>query len=101
MKTAKSIVSLWVAAAVMLTGMFVSIAAYAQASKKEQEQQAVRKAASQTLTQLYKVQPNAEKAIAGAAGYAVFSNFGMKILAVGGGSGSGLAVSNETTKKPS
>jgi lipid-binding SYLF domain-containing protein len=33
------------------------------------------------------------------AGYAVFSNFGMKIFVAGGGSGSGLAVNNKTRKE--
>ena len=31
-----------------------------------------------------------------AAGYAAFSNFGMKILVAGGGSGKGIAVNNKT-----
>jgi lipid-binding SYLF domain-containing protein len=34
-----------------------------------------------------------------AAGYAVFSNFGMKILLAGGGSGSGLAVNLKSSPK--
>jgi lipid-binding SYLF domain-containing protein len=34
--------------------------------------------------------------VEGAAGYAVFSNFGMKILIAGGGKGSGLAVDRKT-----
>jgi len=54
--------------------------------------------ADETLARLYKTQPAAEKAFNKAAGYAVFSNFGMKIFFAGGGSGKGLAVNN-TTKK--
>ena len=52
----------------------------------------VRKAAQETLERLYWLQPAARKVVEGTAGYAVFSNFGMKPLVAGGGSGSGLAV---------
>ncbi|QLG89943.1 hypothetical protein HQ393_13305 [Chitinibacter bivalviorum] len=51
------------------------------------------------LADLYRVSPNAKKAISSAAGYAVFSNFGMKILFAGGGSGTGLAVNNSDRKE--
>ena len=34
--------------------------------------------------------------IASAVGYAVFSNFGMKLCVAGGGTGKGMAVNNET-----
>ena len=48
--------------------------------------------AQDTLNRLYKVQPGARAAIQNASGYAVFSNFGMKIFFAGGGTGSGLAM---------
>jgi len=66
------------------------------ASKKEQKQEEVRKVANQTLQQLYKAEPGAKARIEKAAGYAVFSNFGMKILVAGGGKGEGLAVNNKS-----
>ena len=44
----------------------------------------------------YKAQPSARKAVESAAGYAAFSNFGMKIFVAGGGSGKGVAVNNKT-----
>lgn len=67
------------------------------ASKEEIEKQRadIRKMADETLERLYKTQPSAKQAINNAAGYAVFSNFGMKILFAGGGSGKGLAVSKK------
>ncbi len=67
------------------------------ASNEEIEKQRadIRKMASETLERLYTTQPSAKKAINNAAGYAVFSNFGMKILFAGGGSGKGLAVSKD------
>ena len=51
------------------------------------------------LKQLYDVQPKARELIEKSAGYATFSNFGMKILIAGGGTGSGVVINN-ATKKP-
>jgi lipid-binding SYLF domain-containing protein len=48
---------------------------------------------------LYAAQPDARRAVEGAAGHAVFSNFGMKILLAGGGAGKGLAVNHKTGKE--
>jgi len=66
---------------------------------KEQQQSDVRKMTRDVLARLYKVQPSAKSAVEKAAGYAVFSNFGMKILVMGGGSGKGLATNNSTKKE--
>lgn len=68
------------------------------ATKEQIEQQRadIQKMANETLERLYASQPSAKKAINNAAGYAVFSNFGMKILFAGGGSGKGLAVSKKS-----
>jgi len=96
MRSARLPVVMWVVLAVVLSGMFLNGSAFAQDSKKAQKQQEVRKMTSETLNRLYKVQPKAKQAIQNAAGYAVFSNFGMKILFAGGGSGSGMAVDNKT-----
>ena len=52
-----------------------------------------------TLDRLYRAQPSAKQAIAKAAGYGAFSNFGMKILFAGGGSGKGLVVNNQTKQE--
>ena len=51
------------------------------------------------LKQLYKAQPNAKDLIEKSAGYATFSNFGMKILIAGGGTGSGVVI-NKINPKP-
>jgi len=53
----------------------------------------------QTLKQLYAIQPKAKELIEKSAGYATFSNFGMKILIAGGGTGSGVVI-DKVTKKP-
>jgi len=66
---------------------------------KKQKRADVRQMTGETLTRLYKAQPSAKKVVESAAGYAVFSNFGMKIFVAGGGSGKGLAVNNKTKKE--
>jgi hypothetical protein len=52
--------------------------------------------AEEILARFYEMQPSAQQAIATSSGYAVFSNSGMKILFMGGGSGKGVAVARET-----
>jgi lipid-binding SYLF domain-containing protein len=66
------------------------------AADKAKEQAEVRKAGESALAAVYKAQPSARKAVESAAGYAAFSNFGMKILVAGGGSGKGIALNNKT-----
>jgi len=66
---------------------------------KEKARAGINKMENETLSRLYKAQPQAKTAVAKAAGYAVFSNFGMKLFVTGGGSGSGVAVNNATKKK--
>jgi lipid-binding SYLF domain-containing protein len=83
-----------------MTGLAVMvlllIAMPAWGGSKEAKQKDVQKMANETLSRLYKAQPSARKAVESAAGYAVFSNFGMKILVAGGGSGDGIAIDNKT-----
>lgn len=50
------------------------------------------------LKQLYEAQPKAKELIEKSVGYATFSNFGMKILIAGGGTGSGVVIAKD--KKP-
>lgn len=68
-------------------------------STPDERRAEVRKMAKETLARLYKMDPGAKEGIARAAGYAVFSNFGMKLGFVGGGSGQGLAVHKKTGKE--
>ena len=65
---------------------------------KEEKQAEARKKADQVLARLYKATPAAQAQVKSAAGYAVFSNAGMKILMAGGGKGQGIAVDNATQK---
>jgi lipid-binding SYLF domain-containing protein len=66
---------------------------------KAHKQADIRKAAHSILKKLYKLNPKAKAAVENSAGYAVFSNFGMKIGFAGGGSGKGVAVDNKTKKE--
>ena len=47
---------------------------------KAKEQAEVQKAGQDALAAVYKLQPSARAAVESAAGYAAFSNFGMKIF---------------------
>ena len=60
-----------------------------------QEKKEIRQKSKEILAQLYKAQPNAKTSINKAAGYAVFSNFGMKIFVAGSGKGKGVAVDKQ------
>jgi lipid-binding SYLF domain-containing protein len=66
--------------------------------EKKGAREEVQKMAKETLERLYKAQPSARQAVAKAAGYAVFSNFGLKIFVAGSGKGEGLAFNNNTKK---
>ena len=67
--------------------------------KIAKKQQDIRDMSQQTLLRLYKAQPNAKQAVKEAAGYAVFSNLGIKILVAGSGNGKGVAVNNKTKRE--
>jgi len=80
--------------------LFMSVLAVsADEGKKTKERDEVRAKSAETLTRLYEVQPKAKEAVENAYGYAVFSNFGMKIFVAGGGKGKGIAINNETGKE--
>jgi lipid-binding SYLF domain-containing protein len=76
---------------------FASTAVFAD--KAADQRKDIDKMEQATLAKLYSLQPSAKRAIEGAVGYAVFSNFGMKILVAGGGSGKGVAVDRKTSKR--
>ena len=79
-------------------GIGLSGTALAKEPSKQEQRADIRNMAKETLARLYKVQPAAKKAVAASAGYAVFSNFGLKIFFVGSGTGKGLVI-DKTTKK--
>ncbi|MGV8118342.1 MAG: YSC84-related protein [Candidatus Xenobiia bacterium LiM19] len=81
--------------------LFQITTAPALGSKKsaEEKRQGLLKRNEQILAALYKLQPDAKNAIKNAYGYATFSDFGLKILVFGGGSGHGVAIVNSTGQK--
>jgi lipid-binding SYLF domain-containing protein len=98
MKTRPSL-RLFAVVAILGIGPVAFAPGVAHAASKEAQRAEVRKVADQTLRRLYKLQPGAKQAIQKSAGYAVFSNFGMKILVLGGGKGEGVAVNKETKQE--
>jgi len=68
-------------------------------SEMNAEREAVRTLTAQTLDQLYQKEPAAKGAVANAAGYAVFSDFGFKVMVMGGAGGKGMAVNNATKQE--
>ena len=84
-----------VSAMVLLSlALFSCATAPPSKSEKEQQQDSVRDMANKTLSDLYTKHPAAKSAIAKAAGYAVFSDFGFKAVFMGGGKDKGVAVNN-------
>ncbi len=59
-----------------------------------EKRQHIRDISETTLLKLYSLQPKARSYVENAAGYAVFGNWGVKIILLGGGTGKGMAVNN-------
>ena len=70
-----------------------------KAKKIAKEQDEIRTNTKKILQRLYKAQPAAKVAVEHGAGYAVFSNTGVKILMAGSGKGEGIAIDNTTKKE--
>lgn len=91
----RNVFFLMLAASLAWTGVH---AAEMSSAEKDAKRTEIRKMAGDTLAQLYKVQPGAKAKIARAAGYGVFSNFGLTILFVGGAGGKGMVHDNGSGK---
>ena len=89
-------VSLTILSVVLIVSTFALAADQAKVDKERQE---IRNRTKEILAQLYKAEPRAKANIQKAAGYAAFSNFGMKIFVAGSGTGKGVAVDNKTKKE--
>ena len=81
------------------SGFGVATGAEMSAKEKDKARADIRKASDSTLSALYKAVPASKKVVDGSAGYATFSNFGMKILVAGSGSGKGVAVNKKSKKE--
>lgn len=98
MRSITTAIAVALCAALGLAGFGSDAAADMSAKQKDKARAEVRKASAATLNALYSAVPASRKVVEGSAGYATFSNFGMKLLVAGSGSGTGLAV-NKNTKK--
>ena len=83
----------------MVLAMLMLSASIACAATKEEKRQHIRDISQKTLDKLYELQPSARRYVEKAAGYAVFGNWGVKLLFIGGGTGKGMAVNNETDEE--
>lgn len=64
-----------------------------------QARQQVREVALDALASLYEYNPGARRGVERAAGYAVFSTFGVKLFFAGGTTGKGMVVNNRTGRQ--
>ena len=78
-------------AVILLAGGFATAK---DSSEKKREK--TRKMATQTLDELYKLQPEAREAVQKSAGYAVFNNMGTNLLLLSTARGAGIAVNSKT-----
>jgi len=86
-----------VAAAVVVgLGLVLQACAVGPPQSAPDQRAAIRQMASDTLAQLYQTDPGTQSRIQRAAGYAVFSDVGMKMFYGGAAHGGGLAVNNAT-----
>ena len=91
--------------AIFLGALLLQTSAFAQFSNPfgpqktvAQQRQDILKKNEDILKQLYAAQPKAKELIEKSIGYATFSNFGMKILIAGGGTGSGVVMHKDGAK---
>jgi lipid-binding SYLF domain-containing protein len=81
--------------AIVLAGA-LAVSVHASDTKKDKSRKEIRDMGQDTLSRLYKADARTKAVVKDAAGYAVFSNLGVKILVAGSGNGKGLAVNNKT-----
>ena len=62
----------------------------------DQQREKIRKMATATLTELYKLQPASKAAVQQSAGYAVFNNMGTHLLLLSTARGAGVAINSKT-----
>ena len=80
---------------ILMVLMMMTIAVVSAASVEERRQ-AIRNITSETLSEVYSVQPKAKDAVENAAGYAAFTITDAKLVFFGGGGGKGMSVNNST-----
>jgi lipid-binding SYLF domain-containing protein len=87
---------------IVTSSLAVILAAASLASagdSPDQKRDKTRKMATQTLQDLYKLEPTAQAAIQKSAGYAVFNNMGTNLLLLSTARGAGVAVNSKTKQE--
>src|SRR5262249_13685145 len=82
--------------AVAAVGLALQACAVSPPASPPDHRAAIRQMASDTLAQLYQSYPGTQSKVQSAAGYAVFSDVGMKMFYGGAAHGGGIAVNNAT-----
>jgi len=82
--------------AVLLGVSLVTVGFVCAKDSPDQQREKIRKMASATLTDLYKLQPSSQAAVQKSAGYAVFNNMGTNLLLLSTARGAGVAVNSKT-----
>ena len=99
MKKKMQMLTITTAIVVLYLSMFACSTTSKTPSEKDAQRDSIRAMTQQTLMALYKEEPTTKGAIAGATGYAVFSDFGFKVMLLGGAHGKGMAVNNGTKQE--
>ena len=89
----------WILQTLIITISLMFFVNLSSAGNPDKERNEIREKKNEILNKLYSISPSARYNIKNAAGYAVFSNFGMKIFFAGGGTGKGIAIENKTKKE--
>jgi lipid-binding SYLF domain-containing protein len=97
----KKTISLIIVLTILLPSLALLSCATTPASKSEKEEQQAsgRNMSNKTLSDFYAKHPASKSEIAKAAGYGVFSDFGFKVMFMGGARGKGLAVNNASKQE--
>ncbi len=82
--------------AAFLAVMFLACGLVTANDSPEQKREKTRKMATQTLEDLYKLEPAAKAAIQQSAGYAVFNNMGANLFLLSTARGAGIAIASKT-----
>jgi len=99
MKDKRRDVVMMAALMILCLGLAACATTHMSPAKKADQQDEARDMAKLTLDQLYAKNPATRGAVTKAAGYAVFSDVGFKVLIMGGAKGAGVAVNNATKQE--
>ena len=93
----KRFLTMWLCASTLSAPISPAYALF-ESKPVAQQRAEILKQNDQIMSRLYRLEPHAKELVAKSAGYATFSNFGMKIFLAGGGSGSGVVMRQNNDK---